>query len=499
MRRSVLKNSLRRQAAYLLFTFSVVFIATDINSRNLFNGILEERFNALFSNDIRFHIGTTEGGIFRDIVSNNITISHPNIDIPFKINRVEIPYRIWYPLLNKFNLIPPSKEGLKIFFGRDNPFFDGYLSFDGSSEDLAVNGYVRLFEEKRRCVLNGEILHIKDALYALGLNLNKNIGIRGLVDFDTRTASIDIRKDKEIALISGYWADGKLIINTGLRHIDFRGMDIVGEINSVIEPGDETIKFSALFKNLIINYTPFKDIEINGEYVKRGSLLNIASISVKDDKGEVVKGFAKIVLFPKKYIDLYLMVKNLLIENAILTKYDEKIASGTMNGELKMNGPIDRVRTDAHFDVQDGRIQNLEFESLIVTLKGKNNMVSVEDGWITKEEGNLIMSGEIDFALFPSSGAFEKLKIETDRNVVIWSGWEVSKRFETSKIKAQKKLAKDITFSFETHTDENLFNTKESDNKSEIGVEYKIDKNESLRMKLKDDESFIGLEHKIKF
>lgn len=300
---------------------------------------------------------------------------------------------------------------------------------------------------------------------------------------------VAIRKDRD-----------RIVINTGLRHVDFKGIDIVGEVISTIGPKLNVTEFDISFKNLIINYTPlFKDIDIQGEYIRKANLIKISSISVGDKNKKIIGGYGKIGLSNGKYIDLYLTIRDLLLEEFILTKYNEEIASGIMNGELRMKGPLERVKTNAHFDVQNGKIQDLEFQSLITALKGEGNVINIEDGRIIKEEGNLIMSGEIDFGLFPDSKAFDDLKIETDQRVAVWNGWEISKRFESEKIKAQKKLAKDITFSFETYVNKDFLKTDQTDRENEIEVEYKLDKNESLKMRLKDRESFLGLEHKVKF
>ncbi len=243
---------------------------------------------------------------------------------------------------------------------------------------------------------------------------------------------VAIRKDQD-----------KIVINTGLRHVDFKGIDIAGEAISTIEPKLNVTKFDISFKNLIINYTPlFKDIDIQGEYIRRTNLINISSISVGGKNKKIIGGYGKIGFSNGKYIDLYLTIKDLLLEEFILTKYNEEITTGIMNGEFHIKGPLDRVKTDAHFDVQNGKIQDLEFRSLIVTLKGEGSVVNIEDGRIIKEEGSLIMSGEIDFSLFPDSKAFDNLKIETDQKIAVWNGWEISKRFQAQKIKAQKKTGK---------------------------------------------------------
>ena len=65
--------------------------------------------------------------------------------------------------------------------------------------------------------------------------------------------------------------------------------------------------------------------------------------------------------------------------------------------------------------------------------------------------------------------------------------------------KFKKKVAEDVTFSFETYSNNNMLGTHEEGNENEIGLEYKLDKNESVTMRIKEEESIIALEHKVKF
>jgi len=313
---------------------------------------------------------------------------------------------------------------------------------------------------------------------------------------------IVFEKTKGEIFVKGFILDEKnLALDIGLKHIDFKGMDIVGEIKAFFGLAGNVSEFQISFKNLIVNYNPFKNIDIKGEIIRNKRIVDIHSVILSGDDGRpIIAGKGKVNFSEKVFIDIFLSINNLMLNEFVLTKYKEEIAKGLMNGEARINGPIDNLKTKAHFDIQDGKIQKLEFNSLFGTLKGKGHMAKVEDGRIIKDGGDFILSGEMDFSMFPTSNVFDGLKIETDNNVCVWSGWEISKRFETSQVTAQKKIAKDITFSFDAYINEDMLKPKwAQDKKNEVGVEYKIDKNESIMMKLKDDEGFLGLEHKVKF
>jgi len=493
---------MRTNTLYLLFSVSV-FFALDVYSSSASRTIVEKKFNSFFPEGVTINIGRLEGGISKDIVASDLRISHANLEKPIQLERVEFPYRFWYPLLKNIKGLSPIKRKgkMKIFFEKTNPFINGFISLDGSFDNLLVLAYVSLLGDKINHALNGNIVRIRDSLYLLDMKLDEDINMRGLTDFKAKNASFEITKNKQQVLLKISKKGGsQIIVNAGLKHLDLEGVDVVGEVRCVIGMKEDAVPFVMTFKNMIVNYSPFKDIEIKGKFLRKRNLIDVKSIRVGDKENErIIEGYAKIGLYHNPYLSMHLLVKGLLLEEFILTKYDEKIASGLMKGEVIIKGPLKELKSRAHIDVRDGRIMDLEFQSLIATLKGNGKLV-VLDGCIVKEGGRLLLGGEIDFGLFSSGKAFDKMKMESSQNMAVWEGWEISKRFETSKIQAKKKVAKDITFSFDAYSGENLFDSYSADDKeSEIGVEYKLQENESFKMKFKDRESFVGLEHKVRF
>jgi len=503
MKRSKIRKKIKTGSFYFLLSIAV-FFTFDVYSGTAPRMLFEKKFNSFFSENLTIDIGHLEGGIFKDVVSTDLTISHPGLKKPLKLERVEFAYRFWYPLINKIkkSFFLKRTGKMKIFFKDRNSFVNGYLALDGSFENLSILAYFSFKGEKEKHVLKGRILRVKESLYTLNLMLDEDINAEGVANFkDLLELSLDIAKGKqEILLNISKIEKDKFILRTGLKHLDIKGVDITGNITSLIKLNEDMINLEMAFRNMKINQMPFKNIDIKGQFINKRNLIDIHAIRLGNmEDMNTIHGSAIIGLYEKTYLKLSLFIKDLLLEEFALSRYDEKIASGLTNGEIKIKGPIDNLSSKIHIDVQNGKIMDLDFQSLIATLEGTGKRLEV-DGCIIKESGRLMLSGEIDFGLIPSDKAFANFKMDTGKNMAIWDGWEIFKQLKTSKIEAKKKLAKDVIFYFEAHSGENLFETYHPDDKeSGIGVEYKLHENESFKMKFRDSESFVGIEHKVKF
>ena len=508
MRKARSRIRIKRYSIYLSFII-VASVAYDICFGYTLKGLVEQKLNNLFSNDITVNIGHIEGGVFRNIVSDDVTISHPKLKLPFSLRRIEVPYRIWYSIANKYkSIFGKDEEGLKVFFAKDNPFIDGYFVFQGAKGHLDVLGCFSLLGKKVDNILRGTISHVKDTSYSVDLKFNTNVAIKGIFDIGNETLSLNVSTDRGNVKVDIAFPDENTTeITVRLDHIDLNGIDLIGTIKlSVRDDGNKEI-FDVSASGLIVNYTPLnKVVEIKGEIIEDEHTLNIPSILVKNAGdagvagGNVVEGFIKLIFGKERQIESNIVIKDLKLEDIVLMKYDEKIASGVLNSEVKIHGSIENPKTYLHIVIQNGEMNNFKFRALSASLRGLGSIFMIEDGRINKGDGNLIMSGEIDFSRLGEGKAFDNMLIETDQKVAVWEGWQISKWVDTSRIMAAKKLGKDdVTLTFETYANEDLFRGNQYERDNKIGVEYNLSQNENIRMELKDEENFLGLEHKVEF
>jgi len=366
MRKAKYRRRIRRYSIYLLFTVTL-FIAYDISFGYTLKGLVEQRLNRVFSDSMTFDIEHIEGGVFRDIVSNGITIFHPDLKEPFRLDRVEVPYRIWYPLVKKYGQILNLKtEGLKLFFGEDNPIVNGYFLFEGDKSDLRMLGVFSLLGRKEDITFIGKAAWVKDSIYNVDIRLNKDVKIKGLVDFQNESLLLEITTEKgKVNLDITSEGDNKLIIKARLEHIDLKGTDLIADVGLTIEQFEDTTRFSMILENMIINFSPFnKIVEINGEVMQNKEIFKLSSIVIKDaehssDEGEnVIKGYAVGMLSGEKYIKSEFIINKVKTEDFMLDKYAETKVEGILNGDIKMRGPLKELESDIHLSLHDGKIND---------------------------------------------------------------------------------------------------------------------------------------------
>lgn len=490
-----------------MVSFVVVY---DVCFGYTLKGLVEQRLNRIFlANDLSFDIGHIEGGAFRNVISSDITINHPSLKGPVKLQRVEIPYRFWYPFMRRYGIFPNlRKGGLKVFFG-SNSIIDGYFIADGSRQELNIQGCYSLFNKGDEKVVKGEFVRLKDSVYKIKAFFHRDLKVWGEVDLAGKDAKLTLKRKKGVVNVSAFKSGpNRIVVKAFINHLDVNGADLIGSLDVSIEYGPDGIYFNITLDDMIVNYLPFdKLIRIEGVYRDREGRLIISSVKVtQNEQGEfkqkdILSAQADVNLIDKKELDINVVMKDLPVQDFILTKHGIKLPySGYMNGEISVQGKYDKPASDIHISIRDGRIGKFEFNSLIATLKGEGSVLTIVDGRVVKDDGCLIAHGEIDLARLSDGHAYDNMKVETDQKLAVWEGWEITKKIDTSEIRAKKKLGKDdVTLSFETYANEDLFHGVDDDKENRIGVEYKLDKNESVKMELKEEESFVGMEHKVKF
>ena len=247
-------------------------------------------------------------------------------------------------------------------------------------------------------------------------------------------------------------------------------------------------------ENLILNYKPFRDIK--AKWVLKRDDLFINTLELGDE----YRLFGKVGLNKPYDVDLNLVINNADIRDwALFSNYaDPSKASGIMDGKFKIQGPMKEPTSKGGFSIRDGNINDLRFNSLTFNLIGKGPILKVSDSRISKEGGVLYIDGEIDLKKLGKRNIFENVQVTTDQKVIVWEGWDVSK--DSSEVKLSRPVGEDFGVNFKTYVNkDNLRMVDEEEKKSEVGVDYKIQKDDNINVRMKQDSAFVGVEHKVKF
>ena len=89
------------------------------------------------------------------------------------------------------------------------------------------------------------------------------------------------------------------------------------------------------------------------------------------------------------------------------------------------------------------------------------------------------------------------MQIKSDLKTIAWDDWDITKT-GTDELSMTKDISDRMRIGFKTMARDPLTTYYDRDNPEEMSLEYKMGL-ENLKMKLKENEEFLGIEHNIKF
>ena len=249
--------------------------------------------------------------------------------------------------------------------------------------------------------------------------------------------------------------------------VKFHDMDFIGEVSASIDgnrPG--FIDATLAFKNVIINFSPFYEtIEIFLSYDRAKDTLNVNKFKIGDE----IEGYGYVRLAEPHYVFLKWTITNLDLENYSAFHDGKNNIQGTMFGAFTVKGPIKEPFLAGRLDVQNGSWGDFKFDSFIARLKGKLPLVSICDSRIWKEDGYMILDGEIDLAKLKDGKVFDGVSLEPGENFFVWEEWSVMKKSGDSSVKAEKSLDEEFDLTFKAYKKD-----EESEEGHFLGVEHKV-------------------------
>lgn len=429
-----------------VFFFASALLFCEMHAGVFFREFVSHRVEGMLPEGSAVDIGSIKGGIFRNFTVEGVRILPKAGGPALDIERAEVNYKLWYPLLKHVPALssPSGERKVMLFLGNENnDFLSGFLELKRKSGALDINGYAE-FNNKEKFFIKGKIEGNKPSRFRI----------------TRKGGSIDLLMENKT---------GGLEIKGNINHFQFNDLDLIGEcVASVSAKDGHLTNIHLVFKNIIVNYTPFeKDAEFFLSYEKGKETLNITKFKIGDE----IEGYGYLRTALPHYMFLNWTITDLRIEEYFGGRDLADSISGVMNGSFTLKGPAREARVTAHLDVQNGNINDLVFDSIIGNLKGKIPVVDLHDSRICKEDGYIMLGGFVDFSKMKDNKAFETIEYGPGENFFIWEGWSVIKRRRDSSVKAEKPIDKEFTLSFEARTEKEI----------------------------EQEEHFLSVEHKVKF
>jgi len=406
----------------------------------------------------------------------------------------------------------------KISFVVEDKYYKIKCAFQslGYEGDGLIRGRIRLFDKfnvafkGRINIASGNAIKVKKLIVKLPLQADAGFNISGEVNFSDGTSSFIVIPRAEFLskqineerigfarVTSSTDKENGLSISAKLNHISFFEYDVLSQvdINTGIykEAGlSNILKGSLKTQTLIVNYKPFHEIE--SSWALKKDTLFITNIGL----GNEYRLFGKVKLNKPYDVDLNLSINNADFADWLVFANSRQpaAASGLISGKVNVRGPITKPVSEGRINITDGNINEIKFQAINFNVKGKGPILAVSDSRIHKAGGFLYMDGEIDLTKLGKRNIFEDIRIRTDQKVIVWEGWDITK--DTNEINAKKDLGDAFDVNFKTYKDTGSIIDEEK-SKNEIGFDYKIKKDDSINLRMKDDSAFVGVEHKVKF
>ncbi|MEA3490069.1 MAG: hypothetical protein U9R44_07020 [Candidatus Omnitrophota bacterium] len=465
---------------------------------------VEDKVAEFMGNELTARIGEVRGGMFRDMILQNVAIYSGKGDEGgvFRVERMEIPYRIWRALFDKLGLLPPQERDLRnigIYFSRENPFIKGFIKLYKYPDRIELFGHISpgIFGDREKRGVKGVFRKRGDGRYDCEILWDGKTKITGTLDPSGRTIDLGftpVARKKGIVKIKGSIGEKKEVkVYSRLDKVSVFGTEVIGDLwLTYRDPGIPVFFFKA--ENLVIDKRPFWDVVVEGEFSPGEKKLSLDNVKW----GESITLRGKIRTQDPYPAELRLVIKDMdLGELAGMLGNTTGPFAGVAETDINIEGPVKTAEVKGRLFISEGVMNNMEFRSIFATLEGKLPVVRIVDSRVLKETGHLIVSGQMDFSKLRENKAFEDVVFETDNRVAVWEDWQISKEEKHHVVEARKDK---VTIS--TSMDDGSLRRRpvtEDAIQKEFGFKYGLDGSNSIKIETSEEDDFFGLEHKIQF
>ncbi|MBI3252278.1 MAG: hypothetical protein HYZ52_03015 [Candidatus Omnitrophica bacterium] len=176
---------------------------------------------------------------------------------------------------------------------------------------------------------------------------------------------------------------------------------------------------------------------------------------------------------------------------------------GMMDVDMKFEGNPGAPNTEIHWRLTGGGFYNKNFKSLDVNLVGVYPTLSLSDSRVLLKDGSVMRFANktLEFSDLFRPKAFEALVSQAQQDAVAWGDWEFRRPRDLNdqpEFLMERTLGENARLQFRQFNADQEMDRPESD-KMEVGLEWHLRPKEALKVGLRDDERFVGVERKVKF
>jgi len=304
---------------------------------------------------------------------------------------------------------------------------------------------------------------------------------------------------KDIFLDVHFLNNDYIFSELNIKDVDWGGMKLSGDIavkGRLIEDDKGKSMFSGKLFSRKITLNSNLSMKVSSQFKISDGRLEIGSL--RFGKSYNLKGTLSLI---RPFItDLIFEIRRADMRDfAIVAKSkNPDIALGSMNGIFYIKGPLRNLFSDGILHSRNGKIGFLEYDVANIRLEGSGPIINVVEGHLRESNSKLTIDGYVDLRnIAKGENLFEGLRGSSDMKKIVWDGWDIIKS-SARELQMSKNITDYIRVGFKTMAREPLTTYYEEENPEEMSLEYKMGL-KNLKMRFKENEEFLSVEHNIKF
>lgn len=309
----------------------------------------------------------------------------------------------------------------------------------------------------------------------------------------------DVKLNKNISLDVSFLNDGYVSSKWTIREAGFKNMVVSADVfvkGCFVKDEEGKVKaFSGkLFtSNLRLNPDASMPASMSFSITKDG--LKIEALRLA--RSYTLRG--TVALSEPFKTDLVLDIERADIKDvSLVTRIKNREALlGTMNGVVYIKGHLANLFSNGIIQSRNGKVGPIAYQVATIKLEGFGPVINIADANVSQANGRLAIEGYIDLRNIGKGILFDGLKVKSEIGTIAWDGWDIAKRGK-DELTMSKDVSDSMRVGFKTMAEDTFTTYYEKENPEEMSLEYKMGL-ENLKMKLRENEEFLVIEHNIKF
>ena len=303
------------------------------------------------------------------------------------------------------------------------------------------------------------------------------------------------------------YRDNTFSLQVPLRHLDVIGADLSSVLNvsgafeEGIFGGEDSLRGSVTTEASVVNWTPLP-YESHFDYIasEKGVF-----ITASDFLGGIE--WTGGIDFESNYeVKHRVRARNYPLANLspFVQAAQKVILPGRLDLEARFEGMPLAPHVEASARIYDGWIGNDTFKALDVHVDGIYPTLRLKDSRILLQDGGSMRFPEktLEIRELFSGKTFVDLVKHADQDTMVWGDWQIQRPEdnEVPQLKLQKSFGENANLHIKKYPEEERRETDPTKAKDmEVSFEFRLRSEDWVKLELRDEEKFVGVERKWQF